>query len=221
MATSRFVFPDWVDRTRPLAGALLALVPVYLVGLLYYGLWPTTTNVGYSPVQPLSFSHAQHAGELGIDCRYCHNTVEPAAMAAVPPTATCMNCHALITADSSELVPVVQSAASGDPVRWVRVHDMPDFVYFDHSVHVSRGVGCVSCHGRVDRMERVYQEEPLSMGWCLDCHRNPGPHLRPLEFVTNMDWVPGEDPRVLQNRLLTEYNITPGKALTDCSTCHR
>ncbi len=216
----RFLFPQWVDRARPLAGALLAFIPVYVLGLLYYGLWPTATNVGYSPEQPVPFSHDQHAGQLGMDCRYCHNTVERAAFAAVPPTATCMNCHALIAADSRELLPVQQSAASGEPVPWVRVHDLADFVYFDHSAHISKGVGCVTCHGRIDRMEQVYQAETLSMGWCLDCHRNPEPHLRPRQFITTMDWIPGERPEVLQERLMKRYNIE-GQASTDCSTCHR
>lgn len=220
MATGRFLFPGWIDRARPLAGAVLAIVPAYLIGLLYYGAWPTATNTGYSPEQPGAYSHAQHAGELGIDCRYCHNTVETSSYAAVPPTATCMNCHALIATDSRDLLPIRESAASGAAVPWVRVHDLPDFVYFDHRAHVSRGVGCVSCHGRIDRMERVYQVETLSMGWCLDCHRDPGRNLRPREFIATMDWVPGEDPAVLQARLLKRYNI-PEQASTDCSTCHR
>lgn len=217
---SRDLFPQWIDRARPLAGALLAMVPLYLLGMLYYGGSPRTTDVGYSPVQPVAFSHAQHAGELGMDCRYCHNTVERAARAAIPPTATCMNCHTLIGSNLDSLLPLRQSAAGGRPVPWVRVHDLPDYAYFDHSAHVSRGVGCVSCHGRIDTMQQVYQVETLNMGWCLDCHRNPGPYLRPREFITAMDWVPGEDPQVLQERLLKLYNI-PGKGPTDCSTCHR
>lgn len=220
MTKDRFVFPAWIDRARPLAGAALVAVPLYLVGILYYGGSPRTTNVGYRPQQPVPFSHAQHAGELGMDCRYCHNTVERAALAAVPPTATCMNCHALIASDSDELLVVRESAASGNPIPWVRVHDLPDYAYFDHSAHVSRGVGCVSCHGRVDRMPQVYQVETLSMGWCLDCHRNPGPNLRPPEAITSMDWIAGEDPVVLQRRLLRLYNIRE-TASTDCSTCHR
>lgn len=217
----RNLFPQWIDRARPLAGAMLAIVPLYLVGVLYYAGSPQTTDVGYSPQQPVPFSHAQHAGQLGMDCRYCHNTVETAALAAVPPTATCMNCHALIAADSDDLLPIRQSAASGKPVRWVRIHHLPDYAYFDHSVHVSRGVGCVSCHGRIDTMQQVHQVATLSMGWCLDCHRNPGPHLRPPESITAMDdWIAGEDPEVLRGRLLKLYNI-PEKASTDCSICHR
>ena len=197
---------------------MLAIVPVYLIFLLYYGGNPRTLAVGYQPEQPVPYSHALHAGELGIDCRYCHNTVEAAAFAAVPPTATCMNCHATIATDSDKLVLVRQSAAGGEPIHWQKVHDLPDFVYFNHSAHVARGVGCVSCHGRVDKMERVYQAEKLSMGWCLDCHRQPEKHLRPQQFITDMTWTPAEDQEVLGGRLRKEYNINPS---TDCSTCHR
>ena len=129
-----------------------------------------------------------------------------------------MNCHARIAADSPKLLSVRQSAASGESIRWVRVHDLPDFVYFDHSAHVSRGVSCVSCHGRVDKMERVYQVERLSMGWCLECHRDPDRHLRPQQFVTDLAWKPNEDPAVLGKRVKAANNIRPS---TDCSTCHR
>jgi menaquinone reductase, multiheme cytochrome c subunit len=214
----RFHFSPWIDRTRPLAGALLAIVPVYVIWLVYYWGSPQTTDVGYSPVQPVPYSHAMHAGQLGIDCRYCHNTVEWAAFAAAPPTATCLNCHATIAPDSVKLLVIRESAASGDPVHWVKVHDLPDYVYFDHSAHVSRGVGCYSCHGRVDKMEQVTQVYTLSMGWCLECHRNPDAQLRPQEFITKMDWIPNENPEVLGAKLRKENNINPS---TDCSTCHR
>jgi hypothetical protein len=197
---------------------LLVLTPAYLLGVLYYGGSPQTLNVGYSPEQPVPFSHALHAGELGMDCRYCHNTVEHAAHAAVPPTATCMNCHERIAPESNKLLPVRESYATGQPVPWVRVHDLPDYVYFDHSAHVARGVSCVSCHGRIDKMEKVSQVETLSMGWCLECHRNPEPHLRPVDRVTDLDWMPGEDPEIVGKRLREQYNINPS---TDCSTCHR
>ncbi len=196
----------------------MVVAPVYLISVVYYAGSPRTTDVGYRPKQPVPFSHALHAGEMGIDCRYCHNTVEWAAHAAVPPTATCMNCHTQIGTELDNLLPVRQSHASGNPIRWIRVHDLPDFVYFNHSAHVTRGVGCVSCHGRVDKMEEVYQVEPLSMGWCLDCHRNPDPHLRPQQFITDLDWTPQEDPTVLAARLKRENDIHPS---TDCSTCHR
>ncbi len=213
-----FLFPKWTNSVRPLIGAAFVLIPVYLVALVWYGASPRTTDVGYAPKQPVPYSHALHAGELGIDCRYCHNTVEVAARAALPPTQTCMNCHKLIRAQSAKLIPVRESYATGMPIRWIRVHDLPDFVYFNHSAHVRRGIGCVSCHGRVDKMEVVSQVKPLSMGWCLDCHRNPEQYLRPVEAVTKMDYVPGEDQLTIGRKLRKAYNINPS---TDCSTCHR
>jgi menaquinone reductase, multiheme cytochrome c subunit len=214
----RFQFPPWLDRTRPLAGVLLAIVPVYLICLIYFAGSPVTTDVLYSPVQPVAYSHALHAGQLGIDCRYCHNTVEKAAFAAIPPTATCMNCHKIIAAKSEKMLKIRERDASGDPVHWIKVHDLPDYVYFNHSAHVSRGVSCVDCHGRVDRMEQITQVERLSMGWCLECHRDPAPHLRPQAFITKLDWKPNEDPRMLGEKIRKENNINPS---TDCSTCHR
>jgi hypothetical protein len=201
-----------------LAAALLALVPCYALGMLYYGGAPQTIAVGYQPVQPIPYSHALHAGDLRIDCRYCHTPGETAGHMGMPSTAVCMNCHATIAVDSEKLLPLKESAVTGRPIRWVRVHDLPDYVYFDHSAHVFHGVGCVSCHGRVDTMDRVYQAEKLSMGWCLDCHRNPERHLRPQQFVTDMTWTPNEDQVVQGKRLAEQNNIKPS---TDCSTCHR
>lgn len=215
---TRFVFPRWVDALRPAILVLLGVAPVYLVLLAWYGGSPETTNVGYSPEQPVAYSHALHVGELGMDCRYCHNTVEEAAHAAIPATETCMGCHAKIRADSDKLALVRRSYETGVPIPWIRVHDLPDHVYFNHSAHVRRGVACVECHGRVDKMEVVYQTEPLSMGWCLRCHRDPEPRLRPVELVTSMDWVPEEAPRVVGRRVAEARDIQPGE---DCSTCHR
>ena len=202
---------------------------LYTVVMVAYGTAPSTTNVGYSPEQPVPFSHKLHVGTLKMDCRYCHTTVDKAAHAAVPATQTCVNCHSAANPDgtvansaihtnSEKLLPVRQSQASGDPIEWERVHDLPDFVYFNHAAHVNSGVSCVSCHGRVDRMEQVYQAEPLSMSWCLDCHRNPAPHLRPQEYVTQLDWEPEEDAEELGARLQAEHGINPS---TSCSTCHR
>ena len=213
-----FVFPKWTNLLRPALAATLVVVPAYLVVLLAYGASPRTTNIGYRPVQPVPYSHALHAGQLGIDCRYCHNTVEVAPHAALPPTQTCMNCHARIRTTSPKLLPVRESYATGLPIPWVRVHDLPDYVYFNHSAHVRRGVGCVECHGRVDTMEVVTQVHRLSMGWCLDCHRHPEPHLRPPDMVTKMDWVAPEDPEVYGRKLRLADNINPP---TDCWTCHR
>ena len=213
-----FVFPRWANKTRVLAGAVLGGAPVYLTFLIWYGASPKTTDVGYQPKQPVPYSHALHAGRLGIDCRYCHNTVEQAAHAAIPATATCMNCHERIWTNSDKLAPIRESAATGKPVEWLKVHDLPDYVYFNHSAHVTRGVGCVTCHGRIDEMEEVHQKEPLSMSWCLQCHRAPEQNLRPPEEVTNMTWKPPSDPVAFGKELRAKNHLNPP---TDCSTCHR
>jgi hypothetical protein len=213
-----FVFPKWTWILRP--GIAVAAIggAVYATLIVTFGFSPKTTDVGYAPRQPVPYSHAVHVGQLGIDCRYCHTPVEDTAHAAIPPTQTCMNCHSAIRTNSEKLIPVRQSYATGMPVEWIRVHDLPDYVYFNHSAHVRRGVGCVSCHGRIDTMEVVYQVEALSMGWCLDCHRNPEKHLRPVEFITQLDWIPEDDQLVLGRRLRDEYDINPK---VDCNTCHR
>ncbi len=213
-----FTFPVWFNLLGPAVALAAAGGAVYAVLIIWLGFSPMTTDVGYAPEQPVPYSHAVHVGQLGLDCRYCHSGVETAAHAAVPPTQTCMNCHSAIRATSERLIPVRESYATGMPVEWVKVHDLPDYVYFDHSAHVRRGVGCVSCHGRVDTMEVVTQVEPLSMAWCLECHRNPEKHLRPVELVTQLDWVPEEDQLALGARLRAERNINPP---VDCNTCHR
>jgi hypothetical protein len=213
------IFPKWVDSLTPVVGSVLGICPVLVLGVLYYGGSPRTTDIGYRPVQPVPYSHALHAGELGLDCRYCHSTVEDAAHAALPPTETCMNCHATILPESPKLLAVRESYATGLPIPWIRVHDLPDYAYFDHSAHVRRGVGCVECHGRVDKMEVVAQVAPLSMGWCLDCHRDPRPRLRPADQITNMAWDAGDGERAaLGASLATQFDIHPSE---DCSTCHR
>ena len=213
-----FTFPKWTSVLRP--GIALAAVGglVYASVLVYLGFSPKATDVGYMPTQPVPYSHAVHVGQLGLDCRYCHTGVEQTAHASIPPTQTCMNCHSKVRANSEKLIPVRESYATGMPVEWIRVHDLPDYVYFNHSAHVRRGVGCVSCHGRIDTMEVVFQAEPLSMGWCLECHRNPEKHLRPIEFVTQLDWVPEEDQLELGKRLRELNNINPKET---CNTCHR
>jgi hypothetical protein len=217
-ASRRFDFPPWTNHLRILAVVAAVMVPFYAVLLIYGGFSPRTTAVGYQPIQPVPYSHALHVGQLGLDCRYCHTTVETAAFAAVPPTQTCMNCHQTIRKESPKLLPVRESFATGMPVRWIKVHDLPDFVYFDHSAHVRHGVGCVTCHGRIDKMEVVQQAEPLNMAWCLECHRQPEKRLRPLDQVTAMDWTPAEEPLALGRRLRQELGVNPS---TDCSTCHR
>ncbi|MCA9617753.1 MAG: cytochrome c3 family protein [Myxococcales bacterium] len=212
----RTLFPPWTNKLRALLAAGVIGGAVYLVTVVTLGFSPKATDVGYRPKQPVPFSHALHAGDLGLDCRYCHNTVERAAHAAVPATETCMACHARIHDESRKLAPVRESWATGKPVPWKKVHDLPDYAYFDHSAHVLAGVGCVSCHGRIDQMEVVHQDEPLSMGWCLDCHRDPTPHLRPPELVTAMEPLDPRDPRVEAARV-----AAGDRASEDCSTCHR
>lgn len=213
-----YLFPKWVNGTG-LAIAFGALtLPAYITGLLWYGASPKALDVGYQPTQPIEYSHALHAGKLGIDCRYCHTPVESAAHAAIPPAQTCMGCHTNLLADSSKLEELRKRFADGMPVQWVRVHDVSDFAYFDHSAHVNRGVGCVECHGRIDRMEKVFQAKPLSMSWCLDCHRNPDARLRPPELVTKMDWKPDDKQAEWAQSFRKTHNINPKQ---DCSTCHR
>lgn len=198
---------------------------VCVPGVLVLGFHPDTTDVGYAPIQPVPFSHALHAGTLKMDCRYCHNTVERTAQAAIPPTQTCMNCHASIKADSPRLEVVRASYAKGTPVSWKKVHDLPDYVYFNHSVHVAKGVGCVSCHDRVDQMEVVRQTRSLSMAWCLECHRAPENHLRPRDQVTNMNWDPlaatGKSQAELGLELKRLHQVQGMDYMTSCSTCHR
>ncbi len=213
-----FVFPKWTNGMRYVAAIAAVVAGGYVAAIITFGFSPQATDVGYMPVQPVPYSHALHAGKLGIDCRYCHSTVESSPHASIPPTQTCMNCHASIWPESPKLAPVRESYATGDPVPWVRVHDLPDYAYFDHSAHVRRGVGCVSCHGRIDKMEVVYQDQPLSMQWCLDCHRKPEKNLRPLDKITDMAWTPSEPQEQLGARLRQEYQINPSQ---DCSTCHR
>ncbi len=176
------IFPPWTDHLVKLLGLGGAFSGAYVAILAIFGLSPYMIAIGYMPKQVVSYDHSLHAGELGIDCRYCHTTVEYAAFAAIPPTQTCMNCHDKIFKTSPKLAPVRESYASGEAVEWTKVHDLPGYVYFNHSAHVTRGVSCVSCHGRVDRMEEVFQQEPLSMGWCLDCHRAPAKNLRPVRI---------------------------------------
>lgn len=214
-----FIFPAWADRFGATLFAVSMLGVAFASFVAVYYLAPQTLNVNYQPVQPVKYSHKQHAGDLGMDCRYCHNTVERAAHAAVPPTQTCMNCHEAMNPDSDQLLLVRESNATGLPVPWVRIHKLSEFAYFDHSAHVTRGIGCVSCHGRIDKMEVVYQEETLRMKFCTDCHRRPELHLRPMDTITAMDWTPpGGDQLALGMKLKKEYDIDPS---LECSTCHR
>jgi hypothetical protein len=201
-------------------GALFALMGLAGVALAWQRS-PYTTQVGVVQPQPVPFSHEHHVSGLGIDCRYCHTTVEESAFAGMPPTHTCMTCHSQIWNDSPALAPVRESYRTGVPLAWTRVHDLPDFVFFNHSIHINKGVGCATCHGEVDRMPLMWKAEPMTMEWCLECHRQPEQFVRPVEFVFDMDWTPSEDQLTLGRRLVAEYHIPDSRRLTDCYICHR
>jgi hypothetical protein len=201
-----------------LVAVLLIALPVGLGFALVRS--PYSSGLGATPPQPVPFSHSHHVGGLGIDCRYCHTSVEQSSFAGLPPTETCMTCHSQLWTQAGMLEPVRESLRTGKPLRWVRVYDLPDFVYFNHGIHVSKGVGCVSCHARVDRMPLMFQASTLFMSWCLECHRAPERFIRPREHVFDMDWTPAEDQLALGRRLVKEYHIRVGQ-LTDCYVCHR
>lgn len=213
--------------------ALFALAGGGYAGTMFLGATDDLTlNPGYQPTQPIPFSHKIHAGELKMDCRYCHTSVEKGAHAAIPPTATCINCHspagpdgvtqlAAIHPTSDKLAPLHESWETEESVPWIRIHRLPDYVFFNHSAHVTRGVSCVTCHGRIDTMDKVYQAKELSMAWCIDCHNNPAEHIRPVEHVTKLDWEPSESEGTryeIGKKLIEEKGIQP-KA--NCAVCHR
>ncbi len=200
---------------------VMILAAVFVVGtvLLWRSLTAYPGGIGDPLQQPVPFSHKHHVGDDGIDCRYCHSAVETSAFAGIPPLSTCMSCHSQLYTEQQALAPLVSAYLSGTSLHWQRVHKLPDFVYFNHSIHVAKGVGCVSCHGPVDRMPLTWRVAPLTMRWCLDCHRDPAKVLRPREEVFNLHWQP-RDQAALGQRLLREYHIDT-RRLTDCSVCHR
>ncbi|HZZ42993.1 MAG TPA: cytochrome c3 family protein [Tepidisphaeraceae bacterium] len=220
-SSSKYMFPRWANYLLP--GIIIAVVggALYVPLLFGFGGSAKTLAVGYQPIQPVPYSHALHAGKLGIDCRYCHYTVERAAFAAIPPTQVCMNCHTNIKTESEKLKPIRDSWISGKPVTWTKVHDLPDYVYFNHSAHVNHGVGCVTCHGRIDQMEVVQQAKPLSMSWCLECHREPEKFIRPKDQITNMDYKPAGDQIAIGLELKQKYGIHDAIYMQSCYTCHR
>jgi hypothetical protein len=198
-------------------GALFAVGGLlWLFAALNRSPWVTQARVARQ--QPIQFSHERHVGGNGIDCRYCHTSVEESAFAGIPPTKTCMNCHSEIFANSPFLEPVRMSLRTNTAIRWARVHDLPDFAYFNHSIHVKKGVGCTTCHGQVDRMPLMWQEESLQMEWCLNCHRNPEQYVRPRTAIFDINYQPPPNQIELGTRLVTDYQI---QKLTSCSTCHR
>ena len=222
------IFPKWTNQIPFLlpigfalvGGAVAAGVTVYCT--------PKNTRVGYEPIQPVPFSHAIHAGQLGVDCRYCHSQVEASGYSNYPTTQVCMNCHRDIQKDNPKLQPVRDSWATGQPIAWVKIHNVPDYAYFNHSAHVNRGVSCISCHGKVNEMNVVFQDQPQSMSWCLQCHRNPENAVRPiaadkpggLSPVFNLKWTPppGTTQAELGKKLVHDWKINPP---TDCAGCHR
>jgi hypothetical protein len=215
------IFPPAANTIAVLVLAAIPVLPVLLVGFAYAVVRsPYMTEENLTREQPVPFSHAHHVGALGIDCRYCHDSVETTRFAGVPATETCMTCHSQLWTNAAMLAPVRTSLAADRPLRWRRVHVLPAYVYFDHSVHVAKGVGCSTCHGAVDRMPLMRQVAPLTMDWCLDCHRDPGPKLRPREAVFDPAWTPPRDQAERGRRLLEAYHIDTAR-LTDCSTCHR
>ena len=242
-STMAQIFPRWTNAI-PLYGTVFgAVATVFLVFSVYFWMSPKHTDVGYQPVQPIPYSHALHAGDMAIDCRYCHYNVERSANAGVPPTQVCMNCHKTAKKGSPLLGALYESWEKGTPIHWLRIHKVGDYVYFNHSAHVGVGVGenraaigCETCHGRIDTMERVIQREPLSMSWCLDCHNDPAQHLRPVEDLTRMGWEAPLGWGDKARRIAATLN-PPGRstgawvenpdgthsthATTGCTGCHR
>lgn len=219
------IFPKWTNRLP-----VMIIVGGFLVGTavtagVWYYFTPKYTRVGYQPVQPVAFSHATHVDQLGMDCRYCHSAVERSWFSNIPSSSTCMNCHNQVLKDDPRLALVRESAATGKPIPWVQIHKVPDYVYFNHAVHVNRGVSCVECHGQVNKMDEVYHAKPLSMSFCLDCHRDPASKIRPVDKVTDLNWTWSDDPNVA-----AQTQRTKGKEMVDhwrveslqnCSACHR
>jgi hypothetical protein len=206
-------------RTSLALGLGLVVFLGWLAFTLMSSSWVTKQNEFVE--QPVQFSHAHHVGGVGLDCRYCHTSVEKSSFAGIPPTKTCMNCHSQVWLNAPILEPVRASFRNNTNLTWIRVNDLPDFVYFNHQIHIRQGVGCATCHGRVDKMPLMYQAQPLLMGWCLECHRAPEKFLRPREEVFNMAYEPKEDQLELGLRLKKEYRISGADHMTSCSVCHR
>lgn len=207
-----------IARASIFGGLILLLVLLFLINEVNRSSYVTQQDVARD--QPVQFSHEHHVSGLGIDCRYCHTSVEVSATAGIPPTETCMSCHSQVWTNAPILEPIRASFKSGKPLRWTRVHDLPDFSYFNHSIHVTKGIGCESCHGRVDKMPLMRQASTLQMEWCLSCHRNPEKFIRPRDQVFTMGYVPKEEQSTLGPKLVDAYHVNV-RQLTNCSICHR
>jgi hypothetical protein len=219
------VFPKWTNRLPVMLLIGLALTGTVVVAGVWYYFTPKYTRVGYQPIQPVAFSHAVHVEQLGLDCRYCHSAVEESWFSNVPSASSCMNCHNQVLKESPKLELVRQSAATGEVIPWVQVHKVPDYVYFNHAVHVRRGISCVECHGPIHQMDEVRHAKPLSMAFCLECHRDPASRIRPVDKVTDLNWTWNPDPaiaaelqRVNGEKLVHDWNV---ESLQNCSACHR
>ena len=208
---------NWVAKLSLLF--VLALAGLSLAILLNINRLDYVSHVGLAKDQPVPFSHKHHVTGMGIDCRYCHTTVEESSFAGIPPVETCMSCHSLVWTEAPLLEPVRAAWRDQVPLQWTRVHDLPDFVYFRHDIHVAKGIGCDSCHGPVDQMPLMYKENTLNMEWCLECHREPEKHIRPREHVFDVTWTPPADQERAGARLVEEYDVQVSQ-LTDCSVCH-
>jgi cytochrome c7-like protein len=215
------LFRPYADTVARTVLVLLVVLPFVAIGLAYATMSSSyITGQSITHEQPVPFSHAHHVGGLGIDCRYCHAGVETSAVAGIPPTHTCMSCHSQLYTQTEMLAPVRASLADNRPIRWNKVNRLPDYVYFDHAIHVAKGVGCSTCHGDVSTMRLMRQAAPLTMAWCLDCHRDPAPHLRPRDEIFASDGTPPEDQAERGARLAAQYHVD-AKHLADCSVCHR
>jgi hypothetical protein len=215
------IFRPYADTLARIVLVGILVSPFVAIGVAYLVMRSSyITDQSVAIEQPVPFSHEHHVNGLGLDCRYCHSAVEKSAIAGVPPTHTCMTCHSELYTQAEMLAPVRKSLADRAPIRWNKVHRLPDYVYFDHSIHIAKGVGCTTCHGDVQHMPLMRQAAPLTMGWCLECHRDPAPHLRPASAVFDPDWTPPKDQLEYGRKLLTQYLIDPTH-LTDCTVCHR
>ena len=206
---------NWLPIKIVVGAGVVALLVVAAVA---YYVTPKYWRVGYQPTQPVPFSHSIHVSQLGMDCRYCHSQVDVSSHSNIPTTQTCMNCHSKVGLTSAKLQPVRDSWETGKPIPWIRIHAVPDYAYFNHAVHVNRGVSCVTCHGPVNQMDVVYHHESLSMGWCLECHTSPEKALRPVGQVYNMNYKPEANQDEVGNHLVKAWNVHPP---TNCAGCHR
>lgn len=214
------IFPKWTNKLPLMIIIGAALIGTTVVGGFWYYCTPKYTRVGYQPIQPVAYSHAIHVGQLGMDCRYCHSAVEKSWYANLPSSSTCMNCHNQVLKDDPRLALVRESAASGKPIQWIQIHRTPDYVYFNHSVHVTRGISCVECHGQINEMTEVQHAKPLSMTFCLDCHRNPAAKLRPVDKVTDLNFHFESETKQIEfgKQAMAHWKV---ESLQTCSTCHR